>query len=149
MEDVYNIKEYEKSQAYKLTNYRFGILTSTFSLALILGFIVFGGFNWVDQIAQNSTDHPIGQALLFFGIILLGSDIINIPFTYYQTFVIEEKIWVQQNNTKTFILDKIKQWALTLIVGGGILALIIWFFRPQHKFLVVHLDCHCIFYLNR
>ncbi|MDO1514212.1 M48 family metallopeptidase [Maribacter confluentis] len=129
LEDVYNIKEYEKSQAYKLTNYRFGILTSTFSLALILGFIVFGGFNWVDQIAQNSTDHPIGQALLFFGIILLGSDIINIPFTYYQTFVIEEKFGFNKTTHKTFILDKIKQWALTLIVGGGILALIIWFFQ--------------------
>ncbi|SNR68321.1 STE24 endopeptidase [Maribacter sedimenticola] len=129
LEDVYNIKEYEKSQAYKLTNYRFGILTSTFSLALILGFIVFGGFNWVDQIAQNSTDHPIGQALLFFGIILLGSDIINIPFTYYQTFVIEEKFGFNKTTHNTFILDKIKQWALTLIVGGGILALIIWFFQ--------------------
>ena len=36
LNDIYNAEEYKKSQAYKLSNYKFGIITSTFSLALIL-----------------------------------------------------------------------------------------------------------------
>ena len=129
LNDVYNIEEYEKSQAYKLTNYKFGILTSVFSLTLILGFLIFGGFGWVDQVAQNMTDNRIVQALVFFGIIMIGSDIINIPFSYYQTFVIEEKFGFNKTTRKTFIIDKLKQWAMTIVIGGGILALIIWFFE--------------------
>ena len=129
LNDVYNREEYEKSQAYKLTNYKFGILTSVFSLTLILGFLIFGGFGWVDQVAQNMTDNRIVQALVFFGIIMIGSDIINIPFSYYQTFVIEEKFGFNKTTRKTFIIDKLKQWAMTIVIGGSILALIIWFFE--------------------
>lgn len=129
LNDVYNAQEYEKSQAYKLSNYKFGIITSTFSLALILGFLFFGGFAWVDEVAFNYTSNTIIQALIFFGIIMLGSDILNIPFSYYQTFVIEQKFGFNKTTHKTFLIDKLKQWAMTIIIGGGILSLVIWFFQ--------------------
>jgi STE24 endopeptidase len=129
LNDVYNTEEYEKSQAYKLTNYKFGVCTSIFSLVLILAFLFFGGFAWVDNIAQNQSHNIIIQALVFFGIIIIGSDILNIPFSYYQTFVIEEKFGFNKTTKSTFLLDKLKQWAMTIIVGGGILSLVIWFFQ--------------------
>ncbi len=59
LEDVYNQEEYQKSQAYKMTNYRFGILTSIFSLLLILSFLIFGGFGWVDNTVVEITKNPI------------------------------------------------------------------------------------------
>lgn len=129
LSDVYNIEEYEKSQAYKLTNYKFGIVTSVFSLLLILGFLLFGGFAWVDQVAQNITDNIILQALVFFGILMIGSDLLNTPFSYYQTFVIEEAFGFNKTSRQTFFLDKLKQWAMTIIIGGVILSLVIWFFQ--------------------
>ncbi|WP_339628935.1 M48 family metallopeptidase [uncultured Maribacter sp.] len=129
LNDIYNAEEYKKSQAYKLSNYKFGIITSTFSLALILGFLFFGGFAWVDQVAFNYSSNTILQALIFFGIIMLGSDILNIPFSYYQTFIIEEKFGFNKTTHKTFLIDKLKQWAMTIIIGGGILSLVIWFFQ--------------------
>jgi len=128
LNDVYNAEEYEKSQAYKLTNYKFGIFASIFSLILILVFLFFGGFAWVDNIAQDQSDNSIVQALVFFGIIMIGSDILNIPFSYYQTFVIEEKFGFNKTTRSTFFLDKLKQWTLTIIIGSGILSLVIWFF---------------------
>jgi STE24 endopeptidase len=129
LNDVYNAEEYKKSQAYKLTNYKFGIFTSIFSLILIMSFLLFGGFAWVDSVAQNQSANSILQALVFFGIIMLGSDILNIPFSYYQTFVIEEKFGFNKTTKSTFLVDKLKQWAMTIVVGGAILSLVIWFFQ--------------------
>ena len=129
LKDVFNAEEYHKSQAYKLTNYQFGIITSIFSLALILAFLFFGGFAWVDKIAQSQSDNMILQALIFFGIIMIGSDILNLPFSYYKTFVIEEKFGFNKTTKSTFYVDKLKQWAMTIIVGGGILSMVIWFFQ--------------------
>ena len=60
---------------------------------------------------------------------MLGSDIINTPFSYYHTFVIEEKFGFNKTSRKTFVLDKIKGWLMTIVLGGGILALIIWFYN--------------------
>lgn len=128
LSDVYSTEEYKKSQAYKLTNYRFGIFTSTFSILLILGILIFGGFGWIDNFVSNFTDNTTLQSLLFFGIIMIGSDILNTPFSYYQTFVIEAKFGFNKTSLKTFITDKIKGWLMIVVLGGGILALVLWFF---------------------
>lgn len=129
LKDVYSKEEYEKSQAYKRTNYRFGILTSVFSLFLILAVLLFNGFAWVDNVAQAISDNPIIQALVFFGVIMIGSDMVTTPFSYYQTFVIEEKFGFNKTTSQTFFTDKLKQWAMTIILGGAILSLVIWFFQ--------------------
>lgn len=129
LDNLFEAEEYQKSQDYKKTNYSFGLLTSTFSLLLTLGFLLFGGFEWIDSIARSTTNNSMFQALLFFGVILIGSDLITTPFSYYQTFVIEEKFGFNKTTKKTFILDKLKGWLIMAILGGGILAAVIWFFQ--------------------
>jgi STE24 endopeptidase len=129
LNDVFDAREYRKSQKYKKTNYNFGLLTSVFSLLLMLSFLYFGGFEWVDSIARGISDHPIVIALLFFGIIMLGSDLLTTPFSYYQTFVIEEKFGFNKTTPGLFFLDKLKGWLMTGLLGGGLLTLIIWFFQ--------------------
>lgn len=129
LDDVFDAKEYHKSQQYKKTNYRFGLLTSTFSIALTLGFLFFGGFEWVDQMARNITENSIATALIFFGVIMIGSDIVTLPFSYYATFGIEERFGFNKTTRKLFFMDKLKGWLLIIFLGGGILALVIWFFQ--------------------
>ncbi|MEO6347940.1 MAG: M48 family peptidase, partial [Aquaticitalea sp.] len=129
LQDVYDDAEYKKSQAYKVANYKFGVFSSTFSIVLTLGFLILDGFEYVDTFARTFSDKPIIVALIFFGIIMLGSDIISTPFSYYKTFVIEEKFGFNKTTIKTFWLDKVKGLLMMSIVGGGILALIIWFYQ--------------------
>lgn len=126
--DVYDKDEYQKSQAYKKANYRFGIVSSSFSLIVLLLFFFLDGFAFVDGIARSFSDNSVVIALVFFGIILLGSDLLGTPFSYYDTFVIEEKFGFNKTSKKTFFLDKLKAWLLGGIIGGGILALIVWFY---------------------
>ncbi|MCK5402236.1 MAG: M48 family metallopeptidase [Flavobacteriaceae bacterium] len=129
LQDVYDESEYKKSQSYKATNHRFSSITSLFSLLLTLGFFYFDGFEFVDNIARSYSNNSMVIALLFFGIIMFASDIITTPFAYYKTFVIEEKFGFNKTTIKTFIFDKIKGWLMLAILGGGILALIIWFYE--------------------
>jgi STE24 endopeptidase len=129
LQDVYDETEYKKSQAYKKINYKFGLLTSTFSIILTLGFLFLDGFEYVDSIARSYADNPIVIALIFFGIIMIGSDFLSTPFSYYKTFVIEEKFGFNKTTKKTFVLDKLKGWLMMAVVGGGILAIIIWFYQ--------------------
>ena len=129
LEDVYNKEEYIKSQAYKKENYQFSLVTSTFTLLLTLCFFVFEGFAWVDGFARSLSSNGISIALIFFGVIMIGSDIINTPFSFYHTFVIEEKYGFNKTSKRLFLVDKLKGWFLSAIIGGGILAIIIWFYE--------------------
>lgn len=136
LQDVYDAPKYEKSQQYKKEKYRFGILTSSISIIVTLLFFFFGGFEFVDQLARAFSNisesiavNEILVALLFFGIIMLASDLLSTPFSYYNTFVIEEKYGFNKTTLKTFFIDKLKGWIMGGIIGGGILALIIWFYQ--------------------
>jgi STE24 endopeptidase len=129
LQDVYDVEEYKKSQAYKLTNNKFGNISSLFSILLTLGFLFFDGFKIVDDYARTFTDNNILIALIFFGVIMIGSDIITTPFSYYHTFVIEEKFGFNKSTKKLFFIDKIKGWLMSMVLGGGILSLIIWFYE--------------------
>lgn len=131
LKDVYNINDYKKSQNYKATNFKFGLLTSIFSLALTLAFLFFKGFAFIDEFARNITDNPILITLIFFGIIMIASDLLTTPFSYYKTFVIEEQFGFNKTTKSTFVLDKLKDLVMTVILGGGILAAITWFYNSN------------------
>jgi STE24 endopeptidase len=128
VKDVYEPEQYQKSQNYKKTNDRFGIITSSFSLVVILLMFFLGGFSIADDIARGVTGNTILIALLFFGMLMLASDLISTPFSLYDTFVIEEKFGFNKTTVKTYIMDKVKGWLLGALIGGGLLALVIWFY---------------------
>jgi STE24 endopeptidase len=127
--DVYEINEYQQSQSYKKTNHNFSKITSLFSLITTLLFFFLNGFSIVDEIARGFSNNIIIITLIFFGIIIIGSDIISIPFSLYKTFVIEEKFGFNKSTKKLFFLDKIKGLLITIILGGSILSIITWFYE--------------------
>jgi STE24 endopeptidase len=129
IKDVYDAEQYKKSQEYKRVNDRFSLITSFLSFLLIIGMLLFSGFSLVDSWARSIAEHPIFVALIFFGILAFASEIITLPFSVYETFVIEEKFGFNKTTPRTFVLDKIKGWLLGALIGGGILSLIIWFYQ--------------------
>lgn len=138
LSDVYDEEEYNKSQRYKKTNYKFSLLTSTFSLILTLAFFFLDGFAYVDTLAREWSSNPIVITLIFFGIIMLGSDILTTPFSYYKTFVIEERFGFNKTTKLTFFTDKLKGWFMLIIVGGGILALLTWFYQTTEELFWIY-----------
>lgn len=133
LSDVYDKEEYKKSQDYKKINQKFGSISSLFSIIITLAFFLLDGFAFVDKIARDFSSNSIVIALLFFGIIMIGMDIITTPFSYYKTFVIEEKFGFNNTTKKIFFLDKIKGWLMTILIGGGILAVMVWFYQITGK----------------
>ena len=128
LNDVYDATEYEKSQRYKKVTSKFSGISAGFSLVITLAFFYFDGFAYVDSWARTITDNDILIALLFFGSIMLASSLLGIPFSYYSTFVIEENFGFNKTTKTTFFFDKIKSLVLMALIGGGLLALIIWFY---------------------
>ena len=126
--DIYDREKYRKSQEYHYETARFSMITSTFSVILILSMLFLEGFAYVDKLARSVTEQPVLIALIFFGILAIASDILSIPFDLYDTFVIEEKYGFNKTTPKIYIMDKIKDYALGIVIGGGGLALLAWIY---------------------
>jgi STE24 endopeptidase len=129
----YDEEKYAKSQRYARENSKSGILQSTISTAIIIPFILLGGFNAIDHVARSAGYGHIVTGLIFLGLLLFVSGLVDLPFSIYDTFVIEEKYGFNKTTVKTFILDRVKGIILAVIIGAPLFALILWFFRETGK----------------
>jgi len=125
----YDAEKYRNSQEYLKENTRFSIIIMSISTPLIIGFMVLGGFNAVDGIARSFHMGPIPTGLLFAGLLMLALQLFHIPFSVYQTFVIEEHYGFNKTTPRTFVLDILKGWGLVLVIGGILLSAVLWFFE--------------------
>lgn len=122
----YEKEKYVKSLDYYSAQSRFSFLTSALGFIASLLMLTLGGFGWVDHLLRPYFQSEIALALVFFGSIMLVSDILTLPFQLYSTFVIEEKFGFNKTTAKTFITDKLKGYILGAVVGGGLLSLMIY-----------------------
>lgn len=128
LQGIYEEEKYARQKEYQKTNYKFGIWSSGFNLILVLVMLLLFGFAFVNDLAVTLTASPVTQALFFFGVLILAADMLNLPFSIYDTFVIEQKFGFNTTTARTFILDKVKSLLLGAVIGGGLMALIIWIY---------------------
>ena len=128
-QEFYDDKKYSKSQEYLKDKTKLGLYSSTFSLILTLIVIHFGLFGFLDEFVRSNSTHYIISGLLFFGILFLINDILNIPFSLYSTFVVEEKYGFNKTSIHTFIADKCKGYGLTIVFGSAIMVPVFYFFN--------------------
>ncbi len=128
LKGIYDQEKYSKQQNYERVKFKFRQVASTFNLLIMLLMFLLNGFAFVNTFAVSAAHNPILQALIFFGILMFGSSILGIPFKYYRIFHIEEQFGFNKTTSKTFILDILKGWLQGAVLGGGLLALVIWFF---------------------
>ena len=128
LNDIYDQDTYKKSQAYKKMSAKLSNVSSLISTILILFFLLIDGFTYLDSFARSISEQPILITLIFFGFIMIGSEIISTPISYYNTFVIEEKFGFNKTTKQIFWVDKIKGLLMNILLGGAILSLISWFY---------------------
>lgn len=128
LRQIYPPGEYAKSQRYTRERTRFGLVSSTFDLAVLLVFWFAGGFNRLDLWVRSFDLGPIWTGLLFIGILALAKSILDLPFELYSTFVIEERYGFNRTTVRTFVLDLVKGLVLAIVLGGPLVAAILWFF---------------------
>ena len=115
-----------EAKSYQKDNFKFKLITSSFTFLLTFLFITQGWFGQIDSWIGGLGFSPFLNSLLFFGLVFIASDILSLPFDYYSTFVIEEKYGFNKTTRATFFSDKLIAYLLSLLVGGGLLLVFLW-----------------------
>jgi len=110
-----------EAKAYQKDNFQFKLIAGTFSFVFTLVFITQGWFGAIDSWLGGFGLPPLLASVFFFALIFIGSDLLSLPFDYYSTFVIEEKYGFNKTNRRTFFVDKLKGYVLSILVGGSLL----------------------------
>jgi len=126
---VYDPDRYRKSQQYLKVNTRFGWVTGTFNVVVILIFWFGKGFPALDEWVRSLNQGPIITGLIYMGTLIFIRALLSLPFSIYATFVIEERFGFNQTSWPTFLTDMIKGVALAILLGTPLLAGVLAFFE--------------------
>lgn len=132
--DVYSSDTYKTSQNYTRAKTKLGFVQSFYTLFLFLAFWFLGWFNSLDLIIREWGFGDVVTGLFYIGVLLAGISILNLPFSLYSTFVIEQRFGFNKTTAKTYIIDFIKGALLTVLIGAPVLAMILAFFMYSGQF---------------
>ena len=124
----YDADRYRTSQRYLRANTRLGLANRTVFTLATVAFILAGGFGWLDRLVRLPDMGPIATGLAFVAVLALGSQILRLPFSVYETFAIEQHYGFNRTTPRTFVADRLKEWTLLAIVGGALYAAVLWLF---------------------
>jgi STE24 endopeptidase len=125
---LYDEERYRKSQQYTAARLRFGIISSTVSLAAVLLFWLLGGFGRLDAVLRALSLSEVWTGVLYIGALALARSALSLPFSIYSTFVIEARFGFNRTSVRTFVGDLLKGLLLALLLGVPLVAVILWLF---------------------
>ena len=129
LKGIYPPEKYAKQQEYQRANSRFGLISGGFSFSFMLIILLFGFLGWLDNYLREYTNHFLVLPLIFFGILMISNEIITFPFDWYATFTIEERFDFNKSTKKLFIADWLKSIILNSLIGGIILASVLFIYH--------------------
>ena len=138
LKDFYDKEKYKKAKNYALSKNKISLFSSSLSFLLVISLIVFNGYGIIDQFVSFNLTKSFDslqissnfiQSGVFFLTLFILNSIISIPFSYYNTFVIEEKFGFNKTTKLTFFIDIIKSTLLSFFIGGILLFLALYLYE--------------------
>lgn len=124
-----SLASHQKAADYTLTKSRFGLLELAFGTAVLLGWTLLGGLDALNQaLAETRLADwgPLAQQLALVAGFGLISGALDLPFTLYSTFRIEERFGFNKMSFKLWLGDLLKSTLVGIVIGLPIVALILW-----------------------
>lgn len=120
------LEDHRKAADYTVANTRFGMLALAWDSLLLLGWTLGGGLDLLDGAWHGTGLGPVagGTALLLSALVVMT--LLDMPFTLYHTFVIEQRFGFNRTTATTFLVDLFKNALLLLVIGAPLLALALW-----------------------
>ncbi len=127
--DLYDPDERSRSVNYSAENSKLSFYSSSFSTAIMILALGLGWFAQLDNWIRNYFSNGIQISLIFIAILSVISWLISVPFNLYGLFKIESKYGFNKVTPKTYIEDTLKGLALTVLIAGPLLTLILWLYQ--------------------
>ncbi len=120
------LEDHQKAADYTTAKVKFGRLPLFYEVFLLLIWTLGGGLDWLDNNIITLGLNPILTGIAVILVFTFISSLLDLPFSLYNTFVLEEKFGFNRTTLKTFITDMLKGSLLGLLLGVPLLYVILW-----------------------
>ena len=117
---------HEKAADYTITKNRLLMVDEVYGSIILLLWTLAGGLQLLDSSWNTTNLSPIWHGTFVLMSLFLIGGLLELPFSIYNTFVVEERFGFNKTDVKTFFTDLIKNTALMLVIGGPLLFAVLW-----------------------
>ncbi|MDO9437135.1 M48 family metallopeptidase [Hydrogenophaga sp.] len=121
-----SVESHQKAADYTITKTRYGLLESTLDAALLLGWTLLGGLDWLNQLLLDAMGGGLLQQLALLTAFVLIGGLITLPLSWYATFRIEERFGFNKMTMSLWLADLFKGALVGALIGLPIAALVLW-----------------------
>jgi len=120
-----SLPAHQKAADYTREKNQLTMLIILFDSILLLGWTLGGGLQWLDHIWRSMAHTPVTTGTGFIISLMVINALINLPFSIYSTFSIEQKYGFNHMTVSLFFQDLLKQSLLSIIIGIPLLMIIL------------------------
>ncbi|MBI3478996.1 MAG: M48 family metallopeptidase [Nitrosomonadales bacterium] len=120
------LDEHQKAADYTAAKTRSDMLGTLFDAALLLGFTLGGGIQFIAELSNSWFSAPIAQGMALIAMILLLHSLLEAPFNLYRTFVIEARFGFNKMTLALYLIDALKTLLIGSILGLPLLFGVLW-----------------------
>ena len=117
---------HQRAADYTVVKTRFGLIELAWGAALTLAWTLLGGLSALNNALLDAMGAGLWQQLALVGAFTIINTMLELPFSLYATFVIEERFGFNKTSAKLWLQDLIKSLLLGVLIGGPLLALVLW-----------------------
>ena len=128
------LEEHQKAADYTSAKVKFGRWPLFYDAAILLAWTFGGGLELLDQFARGYELSPVYTGILVILSMMLISSLLDLPFSLYSTFVIEEKFGFNRTTIKTFVIDMLKGGLLSIALGVPLIWVVLWLMEQAGDF---------------
>jgi len=117
---------HQKAADYTVTKSRVGLLETAFGAAVLLGWTLLGGLDLLNKALLAALGPGMTQQLSLLVCFAVIGGLVDLPFTLYNTFVVEERFGFNKTTWRLWFTDAVKGLVLGALIGLPIAWLILW-----------------------
>lgn len=121
-----SLKSHQRAADYTVAKSRLGLLETAFAAAVLLGWTLLGGLDALNRVLLGAFGPGMGQQLALLAAFALIGGLLELPFSLYQTFVLEERFGFNRMTLRLWVTDLLKAVVVGAVIGLPIAALILW-----------------------
>lgn len=124
--DTISVEAHQKAADYTITKTRFGLLETAIDAALLLGWTLLGGLDWLNQALLGALGGGLVQQLALLAAFVVIGGLITLPLGWYASFRIEERFGFNKMTLSLWLADLFKGALVGALIGLPIAALVLW-----------------------
>lgn len=128
------LADHQKAAEYSCTKLRIGRISLAWETVWLLLWTLGGGLNAIDTWWANHALSPLLNGIAVIATLIILATVLDLPFSLYNTFVVEQKFGFNQTTWKTWVLDLFKTALLMLILGIPLIATILWLMNQAGQY---------------